>query len=151
MSGQLDCYRVAPGGRSPEQVACALAEKAFRQGYRVHLQVPDAAAAEALDELLWTFRADSFVPHCLLSSAADASAPDTAPVTVGASTPPPPSERSLLLLVGAVSGAGGELFQRVATVMAEDDAAALDAVQQLADAARERGVEVREHRLSGGR
>ena len=88
MSRQLDCYRVAPG-RSPEQVACALAAKAFGQGYRVHLRAPDAAAAAALDALLWTFRADSFVPHQLLPTAAGESAAaegatDMPPVTLGA-------------------------------------------------------------------
>ncbi|WP_237054775.1 DNA polymerase III subunit chi [Microbulbifer sediminum] len=43
--------------------ACRLAEKAFRAGMRVLLAVDDRTRAGQLDELLWTFREDSFLPH----------------------------------------------------------------------------------------
>ncbi len=42
---------------------CRLVEKAVRQGYRLVLQVRDVAEAEAFDQLLWTFRDRSFIPH----------------------------------------------------------------------------------------
>ncbi|WP_193166273.1 DNA polymerase III subunit chi [Microbulbifer hainanensis] len=43
--------------------ACRLAEKAHRAGMRVLVAVDDRERAEQLDELLWTFREDSFLPH----------------------------------------------------------------------------------------
>ena len=46
-----------------ERTACRIAEKAFRAGHGVYLHVADEEAAGRLDELLWTFRAGSFVPH----------------------------------------------------------------------------------------
>ncbi len=159
MSKQLDYYQIAPGSRSPEQVACALAEKAFGQGYRVHLQLPDEAAVAALDELLWTFRADSFVPHqrlpattaATLPPSATADAP-TAPVTLSSQPPQPPgAERSLLLLLGAATGDGAEAFQRIAVVIAEDDATAAQAIAPLLERVRAKGAEVREHLLQGAR
>ncbi|MFV8782201.1 DNA polymerase III subunit chi [Microbulbifer sp. SA54] len=45
--------------------ACRLAEKAFRSGLRVLIAVDDSERAQKLDELLWTFREDSFLPHAL--------------------------------------------------------------------------------------
>jgi DNA polymerase-3 subunit chi len=42
---------------------CRLVEKAVHQGYRLVLQVRDAAEAEAFDQMLWTFRDRSFIPH----------------------------------------------------------------------------------------
>lgn len=42
---------------------CRLVEKAVRQGYRLVLKVRDPAEAEAFDQLLWTFRDRSFIPH----------------------------------------------------------------------------------------
>ena len=45
------------------QFACRLAEKAWRAGNRIFIAVNSQAEAEALDQLLWQFRPESFVPH----------------------------------------------------------------------------------------
>ncbi len=44
-------------------LACRLAEKAFLQGHRIYIHVSDAAEGRQLDDLLWSFRPGSFVPH----------------------------------------------------------------------------------------
>ena len=59
--------------------ACRLAEKAFGLNHRVHALTADADAARELDELMWTFRAGSFVPHVVDPSAANRGNP----VTIG--------------------------------------------------------------------
>ena len=46
-------------------LACRLCEKAYLQGYQVYLQTISAEQAQCLDDLLWTFRQGSFVPHTL--------------------------------------------------------------------------------------
>jgi len=46
-------------------LACRLLEKAWRHGHRVYVYCGDKQQAEALDELLWTFKDDSFIPHNL--------------------------------------------------------------------------------------
>ena len=43
--------------------ACKLAEKAFRLGFKTTILTDTLEQAERLDRLLWTFRANSFVPH----------------------------------------------------------------------------------------
>ncbi len=50
-----------PGPRL--EFACKLIEKIFRGGQHCFALVDDAQQAAALDTLLWTFRAGSFVPH----------------------------------------------------------------------------------------
>jgi len=47
------------------QVACQLAAKATRQQLRVVVYAPDENTARSLDKLLWTYRANGFVPHCM--------------------------------------------------------------------------------------
>ncbi|AJY46645.1 DNA polymerase III subunit chi [Martelella endophytica] len=42
-----------------------LVEKSLERGWRVAIQTASEAERDRLDELLWTFRADSFVPHGL--------------------------------------------------------------------------------------
>ena len=46
-------------------VACRLLEKAYIRGHRVFVYCDNKQDAEHLDELLWTFRDDSFIPHNL--------------------------------------------------------------------------------------
>ena len=46
-------------------VACRLLEKAYIKGHRVFVICDNQQDAELLDELLWTFRDDSFIPHNL--------------------------------------------------------------------------------------
>ena len=43
--------------------ACRLAEKAFKLGHQVYIHTDDAEQCEHLNQALWSFRADSFVPH----------------------------------------------------------------------------------------
>jgi len=65
---------------SPLDVARRVAAKAHGQGKQVMIYAPDAAVADAIDRLLWTTPALSFVPHCRDS---DALAGET-PVLIGA-------------------------------------------------------------------
>ena len=68
----------APHAR--EIMACRLAEKVYKLGRTVHIHTSSAADSQALDQLLWTFRAGSFVPHTLVANDQDDMA---APVVIG--------------------------------------------------------------------
>lgn len=43
--------------------ACRLAHKAWRAGFMTFIRCTDTAQQSELDELLWTFRRHTFVPH----------------------------------------------------------------------------------------
>ncbi len=76
---QIDFYVLPeqqPAGRL--LLACRLAEKAYSLGHTVYIHTESAAQSHQLDDLLWTFRQGSFVPHALC--------------------PPPPEDRSPVLL-----------------------------------------------------
>lgn len=45
--------------------ACRLAEKAHRLRHRIYFNMKNKEEALALDEMLWVWRADSFLPHNL--------------------------------------------------------------------------------------
>ncbi len=42
---------------------CKLVEKAYREGYFCYLLTDSDNQSRMLDSLLWTFRANSFIPH----------------------------------------------------------------------------------------
>ncbi len=85
---RIDFYVTkANGALARERLACRIAEKAFRLGHRLHIHAADEAAVSMLDELLWTFRDTSFLPHARLGSEIEA------PITLGhRDTPAPPLE-----------------------------------------------------------
>ena len=53
----------APGARL--SVAVRLAEKAFQQGHRIFINAVDESQARQLDEMLWSHKPASFLPHAL--------------------------------------------------------------------------------------
>jgi len=57
---------------------CRLAEKAYKQNHRIYIHTDSAATTQAIDELLWSFRPDSFIPHHLLENTAA-----SAPIAIG--------------------------------------------------------------------
>jgi len=61
---------------------CQLCEQWVEDGPRIWLWCPDEAVAHHLDDLLWGFREDAFVPHSL-------DLDDEAPITLGVDEPPP--------------------------------------------------------------
>ena len=78
---RVDFYILSGTGElSQHNFACRLTEKAYRLNHTVHIHTANRQQAERLNELLWTFRDGSFVPHQLL----DLTYRHTnAPVTIG--------------------------------------------------------------------
>lgn len=96
--------------------ACRLIEKAFRQGHSVYLKTGSAEETRQFDDLLWTFRQGSFVPHEL------AGAPEAeAPVIIGHEAPPE-GLRDVLVNMGMSMPEGFEGFDRVAELVDQEEA-----------------------------
>jgi len=57
---------------------CRLVEKVYKKQHRIYIHTDSEAASKEIDQLLWTFKVESFIPHHLLS---DESAP--ASVAIG--------------------------------------------------------------------
>ncbi len=57
---------------SRELLACRLCEKAISQGLKVSIYTSSKADLNQLDQRLWSFRADSFIPHAILHSNSNA-------------------------------------------------------------------------------
>jgi DNA polymerase-3 subunit chi len=51
--------------------ACRLADKAYKLGNDIYIHSDDNAQANALDQLLWSWRNSSFLPHQRLSEQPD--------------------------------------------------------------------------------
>lgn len=92
------------------RTACRIAEKAFLLDHDVHIHTGDPALSQRMDELLWTFRDRSFVPHEV-----EPEDPDHWPVTIGHEMEPAP--RAVLINLAADVPAFFGRFERVAEVV----------------------------------
>lgn len=110
---RVDFY-VLEGSESRARLvyACRLAEKAFLLDQKVSLLTDSPADAQVIDDLLWTFRDRSFVPH---ERQADGQAPETAVVV--ACQGQIAVHRDLLINVSTTVPATLESYARVAEIV----------------------------------
>jgi len=73
------------------QYACILAANAYRQQQKVYVFAKDKQQAHAIDELLWSFEPDSFIPHNLVGEGPK----QGSPVEIG--WQPPKGRRPVLI------------------------------------------------------
>jgi len=68
---KVDFYILEGNSGNREQTACRIADKAYRLGHGVYIHTADPSQAKRLDDLLWTFKQNSFVPHGVEGESAD--------------------------------------------------------------------------------
>lgn len=138
---RVDFYILsATGDVARQQFACRLAEKAYRLDNRVHIHVPDSEAARRIDDLLWTFRDGSFVPHELQGPGEP-----EAPITIGCDAATAGECDLLINLDNEVPDNAGS-FPRVAEVVTSDDECKALSRQRFA-AYRDQGHTLETHNL----
>tara|TARA_R110000764_G_scaffold209704_2_gene295414 strand:+ start:123 stop:554 length:432 start_codon:yes stop_codon:yes gene_type:complete len=121
------------------QYACRLAHKAWQKGHHVYLHCTDEAAAEQLDELLWSFREEAFLPHALQADHTDE------PVICGFGNDPGAAQDLLINL----SDSAPEFFSRfarLAEIVVEQDAVRVPARERFRFY-RERGYPLQSHQI----
>ena len=115
---RIDFYILNQTGQHCRQsFACRLAEKAYRLENTVHIHAGSRGDAERLDELLWTFRDGSFVPHNLIGNFAGE--PQSA-VTIGFENDQC-EPRDLLINLCDEIPSFAEAFPRVAELVTSDE------------------------------
>ena len=113
---RVDFYVLnAAGEHARWQFACRLTEKAYKLNNTIHILTADAARAERLDELLWTWSDGSFVPHEMAGAGTDA------PVTLGSDLTAVPQNIDLLINLSDTIPEDISAFPRVAEIVTSDD------------------------------
>ncbi|WP_346839185.1 DNA polymerase III subunit chi [Microbulbifer sp. SAOS-129_SWC] len=119
--------------------ACRLAEKAYRAGLRVLVAVDDRARAAQFDELLWTFREDSFLPH------APQGADRQAAVEINCGEEPGQHHGLLINLCASVPGWFSR-FERLAEIVVQQPEALARSRSRFGHF-RDRGYPLQSHRI----
>ena len=127
----------APGERL--RVAARLADKAFQRGHRIFINAHDEAQAHALNDLLWSFRPASFLPHGLQGQE------HSEAIAIGWGQEPE-KHNDLLINLQLTIPPFFSRFQRVAEVVTQDPAS-LTALRASWKFYQERGYQLEKHDL----
>ena len=108
-------FYVLPSPQSADRLtaACRLAHKAWRAGFMTFIRCSDTQQQTELDELLWTFRQASFIPHALHSDSCQA------PVVLGINERPDFSAGVLINLHSEISS-HLDCFNRVIEIVNQE-------------------------------
>jgi DNA polymerase-3 subunit chi len=120
-------------------VAVRLADKAFQRGHRIFINAADEAQARTLDELLWTYRPASFLPHGLHGQE------QSEAIAIGWGQEPQDHNDLLINLQLGIPGFFSR-FRRVAEVVTQDPDS-LDALRRSWTFYKERGYQLEKHDL----
>jgi len=141
---RIDFYILPEGGTGGhEAVSCRLVEKAYKLGMNVYIHTDSAEQARRIDELLWTFRAGSFLPHALHPPKDD----DEVPVRIGSGDQPWDGAQVLINLSVEVPLFFSR-FERVAEVVAPGEAGKAQGRERYRFY-RDRGYPLQSHNLPG--
>ncbi len=119
--------------------ACRLASKAYHQGKQVYIHTQNEQQSRQLDEMLWSFRAESFIPHQLVDNDNDS------PILIGHEARPP-RLMSLLINLNNEQPLFFSQFERVAECI-NDDHDIKTAGRQRYQFYQHRGYELTTHKL----
>lgn len=115
---RVDFYILEDGSSEAlQRFACRLVEKAWGRGMRCHINAATPDQAERLDDLLWTFRDISFIPHAR-NTVADDSAQRLAAI-IG-SGDEPAIQSDVLINLSPEVPAFFSRFERVAELVDND-------------------------------
>lgn len=141
---QVDFHILASADEDARRTyACRVVEKARERGHHVYLRVADDTAAGELDNLLWTFRDRSFLPH-----AVDAPGAPDEPVLIGTGDAPLRGAPDVLVNLGLTVPAEPGQYGRIVEI-GDNQEEVLRAARQRFRAYRDLGM-TPEHRTVEG-
>lgn len=117
---RIDFYILASSvPQASELFSCRLTEKTYNLGHKIYIHTSGEAQSRKMDQLLWTFKQSSFVPHGI-----DGECPDeSTPVLLGHQTQlnNPTHRRAVLINLAPTIPLFFSSFERVAELVSPDE------------------------------
>lgn len=127
-----------------DRFACRYISRARDHGKRIFVYTRSAEESRALDEVLWRFRPESFIPHTIVDQA-EADLADY-PVLISDQAPPA-TEKDVLLNLSGTLPAFHDRFERIAEIFNKAEESDLKAARQAYRRYRELGYEPNHHEI----
>ncbi len=127
----------------PYRFVCQLADKIRNEGYDIYIHAASREEAASLDDLLWTFRDISFLPHIAID--AGESVVEDSPIVIGWEGEAPLARRALINLSGAAPD-NPDAYERILEVVPSEPAGRQQARLRYRDY-RAKGLEMHSHNI----
>ncbi|MCU7837222.1 MAG: DNA polymerase III subunit chi [gamma proteobacterium symbiont of Taylorina sp.] len=125
---QVDFYILADNSaKEIKQICCQLCEKALQQDMNVFIYTQSFEQAEELDNLLWSYKPNSFMVHInelnqidksdILSNLLEKNECFHYPVIISSTTQPAPEYQDLLINLTAEPHPSHQQFKRIAEIV----------------------------------
>ena len=143
---QVDFYSISqPDEQDRLFFACRLTEKAMGQGLKIYIHTDDEQTAQEMDDLLWSFKPESFIPHAIVGIDDELTENEDIPVFIGCSTDFA-GTGDLLINLGKNIPGFHERFSRIAEIVPNSEAAKSN-LREHWNAYKEKGLELKHHEL----
>lgn len=120
---QVDFYSLKQRGEQERLLfACRLTEKAMQQGLKIYIHADTEQEAQEMDDLLWSFRPESFIPHAIVGIDEELTEDEDIPVFIGCSTDFNGKADLLINLARDIPTFHGD-FARIAEIVPDVEAA----------------------------
>lgn len=140
---KIDFYLIPEAGEKERMAfACRLVEKIHKQQRRIYIHTDNPQAAYEMDELLWTYREDSFLPHNLYGEG-----PDPAPPIQIGFDKTPDKHRDVLINLSITVPEFYHQFARILELVS-NNTAATDAGRERYKLYRSKRIEITTHKLT---
>lgn len=137
---RVDFY-VLPENSPRERFTCFMTNKAWQQGHIIYIHTVSREVAQTLDDLLWTFKDISFVPHEIMGRGSICNEP----VIIGWQDTPPEQCQVMINLSQDVPTCA-ERFARIIEIVAGNNTDKQQARNRYRDY-RDRGYELHNHTM----
>ncbi|MAZ39722.1 MAG: DNA polymerase III subunit chi [Legionellales bacterium] len=118
MTTRVDFYIVSANNENEKlEFVCRLLEKAYKQRHQIFVLCKDQTQTHALDELLWTFKDISFLPHNILGEG-----PEPPPPIQLGDTVIPNKHRDILITLKHYQLEQPNKYRRIIEVIANNEA-----------------------------
>ena len=120
MTSKVNFYLLS--GSSHEDAcyfACRLVEKALSGGLSVYILMNDHAGCEYMDDLLWSFKPESFIPHMIEDSESDTDDEDIKVLVSEGKTAP--AEADIMINLSSRVPDFHNIFSTIAEIVSTDE------------------------------
>jgi DNA polymerase-3 subunit chi len=143
---QVDFYILETAAEHERlRTACRLADKAWQKGHRVFIHAESRETARSIDDMLWTYRQDSFVPHAMFRDRQGIGDDALDPVLVGDGSACP-AEIDVLINLAETVPPCADKSSRVAEIVSADDSGRHAGRIRYRDYL-DRGISIQQHNL----
>jgi DNA polymerase-3 subunit chi len=108
---QIDFYVLQNEALTAERLACRLAMMAWEQGYTIALLTDNEQDASDMDDLMWNYPHERFLPHAI------AGGEQSAPVLIGTATSLPEEQGEVIINLSNTAVANPGKFKRLLEIV----------------------------------